>query len=121
LLLEIDALKNEKNELSQKILLLKENRGNVQEKIAYISAQTELVKIEEKLETLELERQNLQARLDNLNETTIIKEPGFLKNPIKPNKKLNVLIGGVIGLLTFLLIAFFTEYLQSVRERERDT
>jgi capsular polysaccharide biosynthesis protein len=73
---------------------------------------------EEKLETLELMKQNLQAKLENLKETTIIKKTGYLKNPVKPKKMLNVIIAGAIGLMMFLPLAFFMEYLEGVRRRE---
>jgi uncharacterized protein involved in exopolysaccharide biosynthesis len=76
---------------------------------------------EEMLETLGLKKQNLEARLKNLKETTIIKEPGYLKNPVKPRKILNILIAGAVGLMVTLFMAFFMEYLEGVRKREQDT
>jgi uncharacterized protein involved in exopolysaccharide biosynthesis len=74
---------------------------------------------DEMLETLELKKQNLQVRLDNLKETTIIKEPGYLKIPVKPKRKLNVLIAGIIGLMMSLFLAFSAEYLEKVRKRRQ--
>jgi uncharacterized protein involved in exopolysaccharide biosynthesis len=74
---------------------------------------------DEKLETLELKKQNLRARLEYLKETTIIKEPSYLKNPAKPKKMQNVLIAGAIGLMMNLFLAFFIEYLEGVRKREQ--
>jgi uncharacterized protein involved in exopolysaccharide biosynthesis len=85
-----------------------------------VDIRNDLSENEEKLETLELTKQNLQARLKNLKETTIIKEPGYLKNPVKPKKMLNVVIAGAIGLIMILFLAFFMEYLEGVRKRVED-
>ncbi len=41
------------------------------------------------------------------------------KTPVKPMKKLNVMIGGVVGLTMSLFLAFFIEYLGKVMEREK--
>ena len=74
----------------------------------------------ELFEALELKKQNIQARLDNQKETTIIKAPSYLKNPIKPKKKRNVMIAGAVGLMMSLFLAFFIEYLGNVRGGEKD-
>ncbi len=42
------------------------------------------------------------------------------KTPVKPKKKRNVLIAGVVGLMMSLFLAFFIAYLGNVRERERE-
>ncbi len=85
--------------------------------ILEVDNRIELARKEEKLETWELKKQNLQTRLDNLKETTIIKKPNYLKIPVKPKKKLSVLIAGVVGLMMSLFLAFFIEYLEKVRKR----
>ncbi|MFQ5901223.1 MAG: Wzz/FepE/Etk N-terminal domain-containing protein [Thermodesulfobacteriota bacterium] len=76
---------------------------------------TELNRTDELLETLELNKQNIQSKLDNLKETTVIKAPGYLKIPVKPKKKLNTLIAGLVGLMASLFLAFFMEYLEKVK------
>jgi len=40
--------------------------------------------------------------------------------PIRPRKKLNAIIGGVIGFVAAIILAFFFEYLQTVRVRKRE-
>ncbi len=42
---------------------------------------------------------------------------GIKKTTVKPKKKLNVLIAGVVGLMISLFLAIFIEYLGKVRER----
>lgn len=43
---------------------------------------------------------------------------GIKKTTVKPKKKLNVLIAGVVGLMISLFLAIFIEYLGKVRERD---
>jgi len=38
--------------------------------------------------------------------------------PVRPKKKLNAIIGGVVGLVAAIILAFFFEYLTTVRKRE---
>jgi capsular polysaccharide biosynthesis protein len=40
--------------------------------------------------------------------------------PVRPRKKLNAIIGGVIGFVAAIILAFFFEYLQTVRMRKRE-
>jgi capsular polysaccharide biosynthesis protein len=40
--------------------------------------------------------------------------------PIRPRKKLNAIIGGVVGFVAAIILAFFFEYLQTVRVRKRE-
>lgn len=40
--------------------------------------------------------------------------------PIRPKKKLNAMIGGVVGFVVAIILAFFFEYLQTVRMGKRE-
>ncbi len=69
-------------------------------------------------------KQNLLRYLsvaDRLSEykTRVIGGVKAEKTPVKPKKKLNVIIGGFVGLTMSLFLAFFMEYLGKVREREK--
>ncbi len=39
--------------------------------------------------------------------------------PIKPKKKLNILMAGIVGFIMSFLLAFFLEYLEKIREKEK--
>jgi len=56
-----------------------------------------------------------------VSENTKVRDRAVTPNtPIRPRKKLNTIIGGVVGFVVAIMLAFFFEYLQSVRTRERE-
>jgi len=54
----------------------------------------------------------LQASLENCKDFKIINYAQLPAAPIKPNKKLNILIAGVLGLFVGVFVAFFLEFWQ---------
>jgi len=52
----------------------------------------------------------LQSSFTPLSPVTISEEPVLPEKPMKPNKKLNVVIAGVAALFFSILLAFFLEY-----------
>jgi len=54
----------------------------------------------------------LQERLNNCEDFKIINYAHLPTAPIKPNKKLNILIAGVLGLFVGVFVAFFMEFWQ---------
>jgi len=54
----------------------------------------------------------LQERLNNCEDFKIINYAQLPAAPIKPNKKLNILIAGVLGLFVGIFVAFFLEFWQ---------
>ena len=95
--------------------------NDLQEKLKYtlanreIDIKTELINKDEKLKNIELTQQNIQDRLDNLKETTVIKTPGYDKIPIRPNIKLNILIAGMAGLISLIFLAFLMECIERAK------
>ncbi len=94
------SLGNLKKELTEKKLILaKLNREyNPKEKLYIIFyEQAEEIRLIETAET------------DLLKIASLAHEP---KSPIKPNRKLNILIAGVLGLFVGIFVAFFLEFWQ---------
>ena len=54
----------------------------------------------------------LRERLNNCEDFGIISYAQLPASPIKPNKKLNILIAGVLGLFVGIFVAFFLEFWQ---------
>jgi len=54
----------------------------------------------------------LRERLNNCEDFKIINYAQLPAAPIKPNKKLNILIAGVLGLFVGIFVAFFLEFWQ---------
>ena len=81
-----------------------------------IDIKRQLANKDEKLKNNELTKQNIQDKLDNLKETSVIKNPDYEKIPVKPKVKLNILLAGMAGLMFFLFLAFVIEYLERARK-----
>lgn len=62
--------------------------------------------------TLTAEANNLKASLGSCEDFKIINYAQLPVAPIKPNKKLNILIAGVLGLFVGIFVAFFLEFWQ---------
>jgi len=131
-------------EKEQRLSLKKENRSEseslamllysneIQQSLRYFNTLNELLsskKIEEEDINLEIENKEkiinqLENKIDNLNErkgridyTQLIKEPTSSIFPVSPKKKLNMLIAGILGLMTFTMLAFFLESLEKQKTK----
>jgi len=57
----------------------------------------------------------LRASLEEIRLTEVVKKPTISEQPVKPKKKLNIVIGGVLGLFIGVFLAFGKEW----REQNR--
>ena len=89
---------------------------------AVVSLQQTLWNRETDLRNIQKDLLSYRSFVDNLKEykTKVVGGVKTKKNPVKPKKKLNVMIGGVVGLTMSLFLAFFIGYLGKVREREKE-
>jgi len=79
------------------------------------------------LKDVELSIQHLKNKVVYLEHMRAVSENTKVRDkavtpdtPVRPRKKLNTIIGGVVGFVVAIMLAFFFEYLQSVRTRERE-
>ncbi len=121
------AIAETKDELSQlslknmsplEVLFLRTTLGDQEERIADFRRE---------LKDVELSIQHLKNKvvyleyMRALSENTKVRDKAIKPDiPIKPRKKLNIIIGGVVGLVVAIMLAFFFEYLQTARMRERE-
>ncbi|GAI40379.1 unnamed protein product, partial [marine sediment metagenome] len=80
----------------------------------------------EELKNVQLSMQHLKNKIVYLEHMRAVSENTKVRNkpikpdgPVRPKKKLNAIIGGVVGLVAAIILAFFFEYLQTVRKREK--
>ena len=78
------------------------------------------------LKDVELSIQHLKDRVVYLENIRAVSENTEVRNkaikpeiPIRPRKKLNAIIGGVIGFVAAIILAFFFDSLQTARKREK--
>ncbi|MBU4242696.1 MAG: hypothetical protein KKF52_05695 [Nanoarchaeota archaeon] len=48
----------------------------------------------------------------------MIEKPHILKNPVKPNIKMNIALAGITSLFAGIFLAFFLEYVERIRKEE---
>ena len=66
--------------------------------------------IKTSIESLNAQINALKASLDEIKPTQVIKSPTVSEKPVKPNKKLNIAIAGILGLFVGVFLAFFQEW-----------
>ena len=76
-----------------------------------------VVKLKNKIAILEQEIKNIDYRKTHIQNIQIIKPPSSSPVPIKPKKKLIVVLGALLGLSSMLFLAFFLEYILRYKER----
>jgi len=87
----------------------------------------ELKDIELSITERQKDVQDLRDKIVYLEHMRVVSENTKVRNkpikpdtPVRPKKKLNAIIGGVVGFIAAIILAFFFEYLQTVRMRKRE-
>ena len=97
-------------------LLTKEKNEEIKQLDTRIEKwKTEIDKISNEIENVNTEIEFLNEKKGRIDYAQLIKEPTSSLGPVSPNKKLNVLITGILSLLIFTMLAFFLEYLKTQR------
>ena len=96
-------------------------------KLAIEDKEKSIKQLSNQVEKLKNEIENLKNTITFMNEkkaridyTTLLKEPTSSLYPVSPQKKKNVLIGGLLSLIAFTFLAFFIEYIQQKKSQRRE-
>jgi len=65
------------------------------------------------------EIENLKFRRNSIQNLQILQPPESSAHPVRPRKKLNVVLGAVIGLFFTLFLSFFLEYISKHKNQDR--
>jgi capsular polysaccharide biosynthesis protein len=95
----------------------------IQQNVAYFNQLSNQINdIRTKKEIASMKLENLKVQIDRLNlEKSIIKnirviqDPEASIRPIKPKKRLNILLAGVVAFMMMMFLAFFLEYIQKAK------
>ena len=79
--------------------------------------EVEINSLKTSIENLSAQINSLRVSLDNIKLTKVIKVPMISENPVKPNKKLNIVIAGILGLFVGMFWAFFAEWWEKSKSK----
>jgi len=109
--------KDKKEEINQLDTQIEKLRTEIE------TIKTRINENENTIDKINNEIENVKNQIDLLTErkaridyTRLIKGPTSSLGPVSPNKKLNVLIAGFIGLVLFSLLAFLLEYIKTEKQ-----
>ena len=89
------------DQLNRQLVKIKIEKENI--KIFIMNLQNEAEKLQINIEKLNLAKEEIHGM-------RLIQKPTVLLSPIKPKKKQNIAIAGVLGLMLGIFIAFFQEF-----------
>lgn len=132
---ESNLKKQKRSESESLAMLLYSNE--IQQSLRYFNTLNELLnskRIEEEDTNLEIDNikaeiKQIENLIDNLNErrgridyAQLIKEPTSSTFPVSPKRKLIILMTGILSLIFFIALAFFVEYIevQKLKEKNRE-
>ncbi|MCD6221258.1 hypothetical protein J7K25_03770 [bacterium] len=118
------------NQLSNQIYDLRAREKKIEAEIDKLNKNIDDLKTEierlnlKKMESLQAKIDDIKVEIDALNTMKefisakkVIQEPQVSLHPIKPKKKLNVLVSLVLGLFFMTFLAFFLEYIRGSKNK----
>jgi len=99
-----EKLANKKQEIENLYLTINSLRRSKEDLEVQINS------LKTNIESLNAQINALKASLEEIKPTQVIKSPTVSEKPIKPNKKLNIVIAAVLGLFAGVFLAFFQEW-----------
>ena len=111
--LKIENRKSQINNLEADVNKLKAETENFikQKKYAIATLQSQIKDLESQTKYAFEEIQNLEYKKDNVQNIQILKPPTSSPGPIKPKKKLIVILATFIGIFMMVCLSFFLEYI----------
>ena len=109
------SLGTKKESLASSVKEYESRLERLPDKELYLARLERAIKVSESTYIILLEKYQ-EARINEameLGDIRIIDEARIPKNPIKPNKKLNLAIGGILGLMLGVMLTFFMEYMDN--------
>ncbi len=99
----------QQNLLSYDLLNEKLKREKIEEETIHSQIQS----ITTEISKLDNDIANLKEKKEWLDFTQIVKRATSTQNPVFPQKRLNIILGFILGLIFFTFIAFFIDYIES--------
>ena len=114
---EADNIETQIEDVETEIDDIRTQIDNVRNEIEKINNEIDSIKNSITVKNNEIENVEnqiilLQERKARIDYAQLIKAPTSSLGPVSPNKRLNVILAGIVGLSIFTLLAFFLEYIE---------
>lgn len=116
------SLEAKKESLASSVEEYEDRLERLPDKELYLARLERAIKVSESTYIILLEKYQ-EARINEameLGDIRVIDEARIPKYPIKPNKKLNLAIGGILGLMLGVMLTFFMEYMDNTIKTTED-
>lgn len=116
------SLEAKKESLASSVKEYEDRLERLPDKELYLARLERAIKVSESTYIILLEKYQ-EARINEameLGDIRVIDEARIPKYPIKPNKKLNLAIGGILGLMMGVMLVFFLEYMDNTIKTTED-
>jgi len=70
------------------------------------------IELNKRISDIKIEKLQVEQALKRLKGIEMVAQPNISSKPVKPKKRQNVMIAGVVGLLGSIMLAFFIEFLE---------
>ena len=105
-----DTIRAEIDNIMTEIAVIKTEIDKIKNTIS--TEKNEIEKIKNTILILKTETKLIEDKKARIDYTQLIKEPTSSLYPVSPNKRMNVLIAGILGIIIFTMLALFLEYLE---------
>lgn len=109
-----DSIRAEIDTIMTEIARIKTEKDKIGTEIQ--SIKNEIEKIKNSIKVFENEIGLLQDRKARLDYAQLVKEPTSSLYPVSPRKRINILLGGMVGGFIFVMLAFFVDYLEKQKK-----
>jgi len=116
------SLEAKKESLASSVKEYEDRLERLPDKELYLARLERAIKVSESTYIILLEKYQ-EARINEameIGDIRIIDEARIPISPIKPNKKLNLAIGGILGLMLGVMLTFFLEYMDNTIKTTED-
>ncbi|MFO8163898.1 MAG: Wzz/FepE/Etk N-terminal domain-containing protein [Desulfatiglandales bacterium] len=131
---EITAVKINTDKIIEERNALLQNSGTSPDKLSlliyaniiqqnmthYHDLKKELSDLMGRIEEIKSNIESLQIKKQSIENIKLIQEPRSSINPVKPKKKLNVMLAFVVGFFFSIFLSFFIEYIKNVPKATQD-
>ena len=117
---QISILEKQKKKIEQQIPLIYKELHRIKDSFIYQTMLTNIQKMNNDVLNIKLRIQSLEEKISplNLTRTSFIGNVKQHDHPIKPKKKLIIVVAFVTGLILSIFLVFFIEFIKSMKEEE---